>query len=207
MLISAHASNYDGDASLSVTTTARRAQIVAHAIEVIAELGYQKATYAEIARRAGLSSTGLISYHFANRDELVARVVEEVIGSISSYMYERMQSVAGATAALQTYIEGTVEFIATHRAEMTALLAIFLSGAVQYEAADDVAVTSHVERILRAGQESGEFRDFDTRVVASAIQRAVEGATFALQRQPDLDLAAYGRELSALFDRAVRAEP
>ena len=37
------------------------------AITTIAELGYASASFARIAKRAGLSSTGLISYHFANR--------------------------------------------------------------------------------------------------------------------------------------------
>ena len=35
------------------------------AIETIAQAGYRDATFARIAERAGLSSTGLISYHFA----------------------------------------------------------------------------------------------------------------------------------------------
>ena len=49
----------------SFTEGARRAQIVQAAIETIAEAGFRHATFARIAERAGLSSTGLISYHFA----------------------------------------------------------------------------------------------------------------------------------------------
>jgi AcrR family transcriptional regulator len=43
----------------TVTETARRAQIVRAAIDTIAQLGYRNASFAQIARRAGLSSTGL----------------------------------------------------------------------------------------------------------------------------------------------------
>ncbi len=48
--------------------------------EVIAELGYPKASYARIAERAGLSSTGLISYHFADKSDLIGEVAASVIG-------------------------------------------------------------------------------------------------------------------------------
>ena len=49
------------------TEHARRAQIVGAAVETIADLGYGQASFAQIARRAGPSSTGLISYHFAHK--------------------------------------------------------------------------------------------------------------------------------------------
>ena len=98
------------------------------AIEAIAEAGYRGATFARIARQAGLSSTGLISYHFAGRDELIGEVVATVIGDIGAFMTQRMAGVSGPPAALRAYIEGNAEFTAEHRAEMKALLEIFLNG-------------------------------------------------------------------------------
>jgi hypothetical protein len=44
----------------------------------------------------------------------------------------------------------------------------------------------------------------DTHVVAIAVQRAVEGLPFLLRTEPDLDVAAYGRELVTVFDLATR---
>jgi AcrR family transcriptional regulator len=41
------------------------------AIATIADLGYRSAPFAQIAKRAGLSSTGLICYHFDNHDDLI----------------------------------------------------------------------------------------------------------------------------------------
>jgi len=41
-------------------------------------------------------------------------------------------------------------------------------------------------------------------VVATAVQRAVEGLPFLLESVPDLDCAAYGRELVTLFDLGTR---
>src|SRR5215475_12350872 len=114
------------------TETARRAQIVEAAIATIGELGYRNASFAQIAKRAGLSSTGLISYHFGTRDEVIEQVVHEIVSSIGSHMAERLTGVTSATEALRTYIEGNVEFIGSHREQMKALLEIFLNGAFNY---------------------------------------------------------------------------
>jgi AcrR family transcriptional regulator len=189
------------------TENARRAQIVRAAVETIAELGYAKASFARIAERAGLSSTGLISYHFSGKEELMARVVATVHSEIGAFMHAQVSAAPTPTAMLSAYIEGVVAFIAGHRVEMTALLDIFLNfrperGEGSY---DDGRVLTPIEGILLAGQECGEFRPFDTGVMAMAIQRAVDGLPFALEAQPDLDLDLYARELVALFTRAVTA--
>jgi AcrR family transcriptional regulator len=189
------------------TEGARRAQIVQAAIEVLAEAGYRGATFARIAQRAGLSSTGLISYHFAGRDELIGEVVAKVIGDIAAFMTQRMAGVTGPAAALRAYIEGNAEFTAAHRAEMKALLEIFLNGGLPYDTSTEQAALSPVEQILRAGQRSGEFRAFDPTVMATLIQRAVDGLPFLLAARPDLDVAAYAAEVVTTFGLATRAQP
>lgn len=191
----------------SITATARRSQIVTATIDVIAELGYGQASFARIAERAGLSSTRLISYHFAGRDELITAVAEDVVASIGDYMAQRVGAETSATGMLRAYIEGMVEFTVAHRGRMKALLEIFLSGGLHYDAGTEESVIGHVEAILRQGQDDGEFREFDPRVVATAVQRAVEGLPYLLESVPDLDCAAYGRELVTLFELGTRRSP
>ena len=187
------------------TEGARRAQIVQAAIEVLAEAGYRGATFARIARQAGLTSNGLISYHFAGRDELIGEVAGKVIGDIAAFMTQRMAGVTGPAAALRAYIEGNAEFTAAHRAEMKALLEIFRSGGLPHGTGTERAVLSPLEEILRAGQHSGEFRAFDPTVMATMIQRAVDGLPFLLAAQPDLDVPAYAAEVVTTFELATRA--
>jgi AcrR family transcriptional regulator len=175
------------------------------AIAVIAEAGYQGATFAQIARRAGLSSTGLISYHFDGRDELISEVVTGILTNLGAHMEQRMASVSGAADALRTYIEANAEFTASHRDEMKALLAIFLGGGFPYDATNEQAVVSPIAGILRWGQDSGEFRAFDPKVMATLVQRAVDGLPFLLDADPDVDPVAYGAEVATTFDIATRA--
>jgi AcrR family transcriptional regulator len=190
-----------------VTEQARRAQIVTAAITVIAENGYGHASFARIAEQADLSSTGLISYHFASRAELMEQVAGRVIAEITTFMGERMAGAAGAADALRRYIDGNVAFVETHRAEMKALLEIFLGGAFDYDAGQDRAAKSPVEQILRAGQASGEFRAFDVTVMATMIQRAVDGLPFLLADDPDFDTRTYAGEVITAFELATRVAP
>jgi AcrR family transcriptional regulator len=197
-----------GEADRSVTATARRRQIVAATIETIAELGYAQTSFARIAERAGLSSTRLISYHFAGKGELIEQVVVELYGEIGSFMAERLSGQDTAAGALRAYIEGTVEFVGGHRTQMKALLGIFLAGALDYDPKDtELVVLAPVERILRDGQASGEFRDFDPRIVAASVQRSLDGIPLLLEGHPDLDLAACAAELVTLYDLATRRLP
>jgi AcrR family transcriptional regulator len=183
---------------------ARRAQIVEAAIATIAEVGYARASFALIAKQAGLSSTGLISYHFASKDELIEQVVSSIIGTMGQFMAQRMERQSNAASALTTYIHATAAFIGTHRRQMKALLDIFLKGGLHYDEMAELLVVSPVEEILRRGQESGEFRTFDTRVMAVLIQRAVDGLPFLLATYPDVDVDTYAAEVATTFDLATK---
>ncbi|HEY7834214.1 MAG TPA: TetR family transcriptional regulator [Ktedonobacterales bacterium] len=183
---------------------ARRAQIVEAAIATIAEVGYARASFALIAKQAGLSSTGLISYHFASKDELIEQVVSSIIGTMGQFMAQRMERQSNAASALTTYIHATAAFIGTHRRQMKALLDIFLNGGLHYDETAELLVVSPVEEILRRGQESGEFRTFDTRVMAVLIQRAVDGLPFLLATYPDVDVDTYAAEVATTFDLATK---
>ncbi|MFJ2031130.1 TetR/AcrR family transcriptional regulator [Streptosporangium sp. NPDC087985] len=197
----------------SFTGAARRSQIIAATIETIAELGYSQASFARIAERAGLSSTRLISYHFAGKDELMGAAVAEVYGHIGQFMAERMAGATCARDALRTYITALAGYIADNRPRMRAMMEIFLNfrgedgASDSYDAGDDNDAIGHVQRILRDGQRSGEFRDFDTFVMAATVQRSLDGLPFLLETRPDLDLAACAEELVTLFDLATRSGP
>jgi AcrR family transcriptional regulator len=193
-------------AERTITSTARRSQIVGAAIEVMAEVGYARTSFARIAEHAGLSSTRLISYHFAGKQDLNAAIVEEVITSIGPAVGARVGAEESAAGMLRAYIEGVVEFVAANRSRMKALLELLLSGAMDYSPSDDAAVVSHVEQILRHGQQRGEFRDFDPGIIAATVQRSVDGLPFLLEPTPDLDPAAYARELVTLFELGTRRE-
>ena len=76
-------------------------------------------------------------------------------------------------------------------AQTKALLDIFVSGALNYHATSEQTAVSPIERILHWGHETGELRAFDVQVMATSIQRSIEGQTFLLTGNPKLDLNVY----------------
>ena len=56
----------------------RRRQIIRGALAVFSEVGYEKATNREIARRAGIGSPGLIYHYFKDKADLFGQVMEQV---------------------------------------------------------------------------------------------------------------------------------
>ena len=118
----------------TVTEQARQAQIITAATETIAELGYAHASFAQIARRAGLSSTGLISYHFASKQELDAAVVAEIYRRLTQHMTETMAGIASPAAALVAYIRGLIGFMQIEPSALRAMIAIVMHGGFDYNA-------------------------------------------------------------------------
>ena len=195
-----------GSSEPTFTEAARRKQIVAAAIETIAELGYARASFAQIARRAGLSSPGLISYHFANKDDLIGQVVAEVYATGGAVVRPHSDGATSAWQALRGYLEGSIAFYDTHRTHMRALVQI-LQGHPEalgrWVGANNTAELTGLEEVLVRGQRTGEFRELDPRTVAVIIRQMLSGALQHLLTQPDLDLAGYTRELVAMCEHAV----
>jgi AcrR family transcriptional regulator len=188
----------------TITEQARRVQIITSAIETIATLGYPKASYAKIARHAGLSSTGLISYHFASKKDLDWEIVKSIFELLSTHMTEVMAGVADPQAALTAYIEGLVGFMKTRPNLLRVMVEIVLGGGVAYDEQTEREAVSGISDILRWGQAEGVFREFDITVMATTIQRSLDGIPLAQATNPDIDLDAYARELVELFTRATR---
>ncbi|MDF2710143.1 MAG: uncharacterized protein K0R62_5795, partial [Nonomuraea muscovyensis] len=184
----------------SFIETARRAQIVQCAIDVIAEAGYAQASLARIAKRAGISK-GIISYHFDSKDELVQQIVQDAFALGDAFVRPRIEAQTTAAGMLCAYIEASVEFYRTHRQHMLALLDIWTNfrtedGRQRLGMRDNEAEMSDVEQILRLGQATGEFGEFSTRVLAVAVKQAVDGVLIMMASYDDLDFDTYARELA-----------
>jgi AcrR family transcriptional regulator len=187
----------------SAAATSRRAQVVAATVQVIARDGYAQVSFARIAEQAGLSSTRLISYHFRTKDQLIAAVVEDVVGALGRHVAERVRAQPDARGQLRAYVEAVVGWTDTHRPEMRTLLQVLFAGAWTLSTGRPPP-TQALEELLERGVRAGEFRELDPVVVASTVQRAVEALPFLLETRPDLDCAAYARELVTLFDLGTR---
>jgi len=191
------------------TNEARRAQIVEHAIATIAELGCAGASFVQIAKRAGLSSTRLISYHFAGRDELMNEVARKVLADFFAFVHPRVEAQTTAAGRLRAFVEANVDFMRAHRTYLQVLVDILGSaggagGASTQASSIAASDLAAIEELLREGQRDGEFRQFDTRVMAVAVLALRNAVIGRLAADPDLDLEPYRRELVTLIELATR---
>ncbi len=189
---------------------ARRAQIVSAAIDTLAEMGYVKASLAQIAKRADIS-TSLIPYHFKDKDDLMEQTVSEISLAWTTYVQEKVAQGVSAREQLHIYIESSLAYMGTRPKHFLALLEIVFSvrnadGSLRYVMdAEDPSVLP-LENLLLAGQQNGEFRQFDAHNMALAIRGTIDQFLGQMNKARS-DLESYTHELIELFDRATRKDP
>lgn len=199
----------DGAPSPSFIRDARRSQLVAAAIALIAEVGVERASTVAVARRAGVSR-GVLTHHFAGRDDLLEAVVAEVYAVAREELAGRVASEGSARAALLTFVGGSIDFYAARPDHMQALHEIFGAGdrpgaPGRRDADDHHDEQREVSALIEAGRDAGELRgDLDPPTTYAAI-RAVLDAGLARVRAGD-DVAGLRAQLVAFVDAATRAD-
>jgi len=195
----------DGVEKGSFIHAARRKQLVAAAIEVIAEVGLARASTVRIAQHAGVSR-GVLTYHFRDRADLVEHVVQAVYDLGAEMLVPRMARTSTPRESLLAFIAGSVEFYAAHSTAMAALTEIYADA----RAADGVSRADHqrhgqemsdIADVLRAGQALGQFRDFDVDVMCSTLRGALDRALAHVSGGGSVE--PYATELLAIFDAAT----
>lgn len=187
---------------------ARRRQLVAAAIDQLAESGYAGTSLAAIAARAGLSKAAVL-YHFTGgKDELLMEVVTSVLADATAVMAAEIEAQPAIAGKFRAYITSNVRYLAEHRREILAVTAVFngapphADGGSIWEPRSERAVAD-VTGLLRAGQRTGEFGSFSAPVVARSLRGAIDALEPVLRHDPGADLEAYAAELVAMFEKVV----
>lgn len=194
------------------TQSARRAQIVAAAIDVIAEIGWAQTSIRKIADRVGVAMSAVL-YHFGTKDNLVEAIIEEMYRAALSVVVPAVDAESTATNKLAAYIRSSVGYFDTHRSHLAALRELGTS----YRPGDgrrfeELGLTPELKQelavldptaILHAGQRDGQFGDFPIASMAVAVRGAVNAVVEEILREPGFDACAYGEDLVAIFGRAV----
>jgi AcrR family transcriptional regulator len=195
----------DADDSRSFVSSARRAQIVEAAIETLAEVGYANASLARIAARLGISK-GVISYHFAGKDDLIAEIVSQVLQRAWAYIQPRIEAQTTGPEMLRAYIESHFEFMRDNPKQLSAVVEIVratIAGAKSPFTGDRDGAVHMLAELLTRFQAAGDLRaDFDPNSMAIAIRAVIDAAPGRLG-DPAFDIDQYAREAVTSFDRAT----
>lgn len=176
---------------------ARRQQIVDEALRVFSRTGFHSGSLREIAKRVGLTPTGLM-HHFSDKEELFTEVLRQRDASVRS---------AAGDPAEHTLIQ-QAEKVVAHNQTSRGLTSLFVI--VSAEATDAGhpaheefaeryrAQAAHAAALLRAGQQIGEVRaDIDPESAARLISAVMDGIQQQWLLDDDVDM-------NALFAEFVR---
>src|SRR5690606_26770332 len=121
----------------------------------------------------------------------------------------RVEREESARGMLHAVVRAYLEYVRDHRSHLLALTELFFmqaraggrrpeQGGIGHE-----EVYQGMEEMLRMGQRSGEFMEFDTRAVAVMLCGAIEGVSTVWAANPELDLDHYIDEVITLLDRVI----
>jgi AcrR family transcriptional regulator len=189
---------------------ARKAQIIEAALTTISELGFANASLAQIARRASISK-GVIGYYFPTKDALIEAAMEHFYMAGHGSMMAELDKCKTPVEMLSRYIETNLQYIADNRVGTRAVGEVVANfrrpnGELFYKAEDAEPMIQGTEAIFAWGQQAGDFRAFDKRIMAVTLRGAIDNFGSQLATNEDLDVELYARELKELFMHAVRKD-
>lgn len=183
----------------SLIADARREQIIKAAIVVLTEIGYLSTSLSKIANKANIS-TGLISYHFSGKEDLMRNTLIYLVEQERAFIKGKVEQKQTYMEKLMVFIEASLAYQGTNRAYNIALLEIVFNGRtpdnVPYylaEINDEDELNVLLKEILYKGQEAKEFGDFDPLVIAIVIRGAIS-ASLSLPKN-EMSLEDYNEKI------------
>jgi len=161
---------------MKVRTEARRNAIVEAATELFKEMGYERASMNELAKRFGGSKATLYGY-FPSKEELFVAVVKAVA---TGHLLEATQELAADVAAGQPALEARLKRfgermlkVLTHDESALAVYRMVVAEAARSDVgklfydAGPAAAMEALTGLMAAAMDRGELRRSDPKVVAS----------------------------------------
>ena len=176
----------------------RREEIVRAALRLILKNGYNSVTLADIAEQVGVSK-GLISYYFPKKDDVFVAVLEQIVERLTTDFQSFYSADAPAAEKLKMIFLNLFGNEKRARRYYTVVID-YMAQAIRDRQVQDytqliyASYRTYMERIVRDGVASGEFRQVDPERIASMILALMEGLMlqwFFDKKGFDLD-EAYG---------------
>lgn len=194
-------------------TEARRAQIVAALLSVLASHGYAKATVQAIAREAGLTP-GLLHYHFASKHDILMALVQTVANFGQARYQDALADADTPQAQLHAYLQARLGL--GHGADAQVVRAWVMIGAEAVRQ-DDVrelyqstlATELRVLRnLLRRSLQADGRSTQNVAKLAAAVLALVEGAFQLSSAAAEVMPRGYAVDTTwLLVQRFIAAEP
>jgi AcrR family transcriptional regulator len=148
-----------------------RERILSVAVGLFAERGFDAVSVADIAA-AGEISTGLIYYHFTDKQTLYETAVRESIHLLEDAAVEALSTGAPPDARLRSFVLAYMRLLEGHEALMRLLIRSVsdLGGpAPRHMLMRSASIIDRVQAVIEEGIACGAFRDLDAHLAAAAL--------------------------------------
>lgn len=156
-----------------------RAQVLAAAVELFNEQGYDATSVADVATRLGLTKSALY-HHFDSKEQLLSLALEEALGGLEGVLDEA-PAVTGSTAErLAAVIRGAVGVLVDRLPYVTLLLRVRGNSDIERAALERRRTFDHrVTALVEEAQREGLVRDdldgaVATRLIFGMVNSVVE---------------------------------
>ena len=179
----------------------KREAILEAMLEVVAERGFQGASMAVIAERAG-ASAGVMYHHFASEEQIISALYQRLKALLRDSFFRGYSPEIGAKQAFLLLAANVYEFARLHQREMRFLEQYDLAG-FECEPEENTWVDEEAGFMRRFGPraQGGVLKDWPREV----LMETTMGVVTRLARQPEALDAAMLREVAESLWEAVRA--
>jgi AcrR family transcriptional regulator len=147
-----------------------RDAVLAVAVQLFNEQGYDATSVADLAQRLGLTKSALY-HHFASKEEVLAVALDAALGSLEAVL-EHAETIRGpAIARLRAVIRGAADALVAQLPSVTLLLRVRGNSTIEQSALERRRLfDQRVTRLVAEAQRDGDVRDdVDAAVVARLI--------------------------------------
>jgi AcrR family transcriptional regulator len=190
----------------TLTEQARRAQIIAVAIDQVAARGYADCSLQRIAEAAGITK-GAVIYHFASKNAVIRAAYESVIAALTERVGTAVQAAADPGAAVDAYVQAMVGQMDDNPAHVRMIVEAL--GAAQATGIEDRPDSPERWRalagLITAAVQAGQYRaDLDAESLSVLLTGAIDAAVAQRMSDPGFDLEASTAVLLDMLHRTAR---
>jgi TetR/AcrR family fatty acid metabolism transcriptional regulator len=170
----------------------KRAHILEAATRVFASRGYHGARVSDIAREAGIAY-GLVYHYFRNKEEILDTIFAERWGHFLDVVEGIAEGPQPAAEKLRQ-LAALILFAYRRRSDWVKVLVFEIQRTSRFSEPEQIEAVGRlfrgVARIIRTGQDAGEFRaDLDANVVClafiGALETMITSQVMRVMRLPD----------------------
>jgi AcrR family transcriptional regulator len=190
-----------------------RERILGVAGDLFAEGGFDAVSVADIASASGIS-TGLIYYHFKDKQTLFETVVRESIHLLEDAAVVSLSGETGPEVRLTSFVTAYMKLLEEHESLMRLLIRSMSdlgSPLPRHVLMRSAAIVERLQAVIEEGIASGVFRAVDARLAATALFALINTLITArvldtpLGEHGGADIEAQASFMSDLFMGGIRS--